>query len=83
MANARGPGRARYQKKYNARPEELERRRELARERYHHEKKNGKLPEGVDLHHKTPKRAGGGEGDNLTPTPASKHRGWNKGKKMK
>jgi len=82
MANSRGPNRAKYQKSYNAREDEKARRRDLGRARYAYEKDNGPIPEGMDMHHKKPKRAGGGEAaGNLKPTPASAHRGWNRGMK--
>ena len=81
MANARGPKRAAYQKKFNAKPEEKARRAAQGRARYAHEKANGAIPDGVDLDHKKPVRSGGGfSKENLRPLDETKNRGWRKGK---
>lgn len=81
MANARGPKRARYQREFNARPEEKARRAAQGRARYAYEKEHGKLPEGVDLAHKKAVKSGGGfSRDNLKPQNETKNRGWRKGK---
>lgn len=79
MAQSRGPNRAKYQKEYNKRPEEMERRRALGRARYALEKEKGPIPEGMDIHHKKPVRKGGGYSkSNLAVVPPKAHRGWNK-----
>jgi hypothetical protein len=82
MPNARGPKRAAYQKKYNARPEEKERRAALERARYDRYDKQGKpRPKGVDLDHVVPVRNGGSNSpSNLKPKSAKANRGW-KGRK--
>lgn len=78
MPNARGPKRAEYQKKYNARPEEKERRAALERARYDRYDKQGKpRPKGVDLDHVVPVRKGGSNAkSNLRPKSAKANRGW-------
>ncbi|MEA3639934.1 MAG: HNH endonuclease signature motif containing protein [Lamprobacter sp.] len=78
MANARGPKRASYQKKYNARPAEKERRAALERARYDRYDKQGKpRPKGIDLDHTVPVRQGGSHAkSNLKPKSAKANRGW-------
>lgn len=77
MSNARGPKRAKYQAKFNARPEEKARRAAQGRARYAHEKSHGDLPDGVDLAHKKAVKDGGGfSPDNLKPQSEAKNRGW-------
>lgn len=79
MANARGPKRAKYQKQFNAAPEEKARRAAQGRARYAYEKANGDLPDGVDLAHKKAFKDGGGfSKDNLKPQSEKKNRGWKK-----
>ena len=81
MANARGPKRASYQKQFNAKPEEKERRAALERARYAHEKKTGKkIAPGLDMDHVKPHRAGGSNSpSNLKLKGQKANRGW-KGK---
>lgn len=83
MPNARGPKRAAYQKKYNARPDEKERRAALERARYDRYDKQGKpRPKGVDLDHVVPVRKGGSNSpSNLKPKNAKANRGWKGDKK--
>jgi len=83
MPNARGAKRAAYQKKYNARPEEKERRAALERARYARYDKKGKpRPKGIDLDHVVPKREGGSNAkSNLKPRDAKSNRGWRGEKK--
>lgn len=77
MANARGPKRAAYQKKFNETPEEKARRAAQGRARYAYEKANGDLPDGVDLAHKRAVKDGGGfSRGNLKPQSEKSNRGW-------
>jgi hypothetical protein len=79
MANARGPKRANYQKKFNASPAEKSRRAAQGRARYDYEKTHGPLPEGVDMAHKKAVKDGGGFAQsNLKPQSETKNRGWKK-----
>jgi hypothetical protein len=79
MANARGPKRAAYQKKFNATDEEKARRAAQGRARYAYEKTHGDIPAGVDMAHKKAVKDGGGFSQgNLKPQSAKKNRGWKK-----
>lgn len=82
MTQSRGPNRAKYQKKYNANPDEIDRINAQKRARYAYEKKHGKLPDGIDVHHKKPARDGGSfDESNLVAVTEKAHRGWNRKKK--
>lgn len=79
MPNARGPKRAKYQKQFNATPEEKARRAAQGRARYAYEKAHGELPDGVDMAHKKAVKDGGGFSQgNLKPQSETKNRGWKK-----
>ena len=68
-----------YQKNYNARPEEKERRAALGRARYEMEKK-GQITKGQDVGHKVAHDNGGSDKrSNLKPEEASSNRGWRTG----
>lgn len=65
-----------YQKEYNARPEEKERRAALGRARYELEKK-GQISKNQDVGHKVASDNGGSnDKSNLRPEDRSKNRGW-------
>ena len=68
-----------YQKAYNAKPEEKERRAALGRARYELEKE-GKISKHQDVGHKVAHDNGGGDSkSNLRPEDRSKNRGWRTG----
>ncbi len=82
MANKGSPAKQRYDKAYNARPEEIKKRalRNAARREY--EKKHGDLPSTVDVDHKTRMKHGGGNAPaNLQAKSQTANRGWRKGLK--
>jgi hypothetical protein len=82
MANKGSPAKQRYDKAYNARPEEIKKRalRNAARREY--EKKHGDLPSTVDVDHKTRMKHGGGNAQsNLQAKSQTANRGWRKGLK--
>lgn len=65
-----------YQKNYNSRPEEKERRAALGRARYELEKE-GKIGKNQDVGHKVAHDNGGSDSkSNLKPEDRSKNRGW-------
>jgi hypothetical protein len=76
--NKGGPKKAAYDKAYNARPEQVEKRvkRNQARAEL---MKDGKVSkgDGKDVNHKTPLKRGG---TNLEVTSQKSNRGWRKGK---
>lgn len=82
MPNARGLKRAVYQKKYNTRPEEKERRAALERKRYAEYDKKGKArPKTIDMDHIVPRRQGGSNAkSNLRPRDRRSNRGWRREK---
>lgn len=80
MANKGSPAKQKYDKAYNARPEEIKKRalRNAARREY--EKKNGDLPASVDVDHKTRMKHGGSNAlSNLAAKSQTANRGWRKG----
>lgn len=82
MANKGGPKKAAYDKAYNARPEQVDKREMRNAARAAYEKKHGDLPANVDVDHKKRLDKGGTNApSNLRAVPASKNRGWRAGKK--
>jgi len=82
MANKGGPKKAEYDRKYNARPEQVNAREKRNAARAAVEKRVGNLPSSVDVDHKVPLRKGGtNDPSNLRPVPEKKNVGWRKGKK--
>ena len=80
--NKGGPAKARYDKAYNARPEEVAKRvkRNQARAKLETAGKVSK-GDGKDVDHKTPlKRGGGNAKSNLAVKSETENRGWRKGK---
>lgn len=81
MSNKGGPGKAAYDKAYNARPEQVKKRSQRNQARAKYEKEHGDLPSTVDVNHRTPlKRGGSNASSNLEATSQTKNRGWRKGK---
>ena len=80
--NKGGPAKARYDKAYNARPEEVTKRvkRNQARAKMEAAGKVSK-GDGRDINHKTPLKNGGSNNKaNLEVTSQTANRGWRKGK---
>ena len=80
--NKGGPAKARYDKAYNARPEEVAKRvkRNQARAKLEAQGRVSK-GDGKDVNHKTPLKRGGSNGNgNLEVTDKTTNRGWRKGK---
>jgi 5-methylcytosine-specific restriction endonuclease McrA len=81
MSNKGGPGKAAYDKAYNARPEQVKKRMQRNQARAQYEKAHGDLPSSVDVDHKTPIKKGGSNAPaNLRATSQTSNRGWRKGK---
>lgn len=81
VANKGGPGKARYDKMYNARPDQVKKRMARNQARAQYEKKHGDLPSEVDVNHKKPLDSGGTNNTkNLEATSQKKNRGWRRGK---
>lgn len=82
MANKGGPRKAAYDKAYNARPEQVEKR--MARNRARAKlMKEGlvKKGDGKDVDHKVPlDRGGSNDRSNLRVVSKTKNRGWRRGK---
>lgn len=80
--NKQGAAKAKYDKAYNARPEQKANRAARGRARYAYEKANGDLPGDVDIDHKKKLSQGGSNSmSNLRPLPASVNRARNQNKK--
>lgn len=80
MASKQPESKQKYDKAYNARPEQVKKRaaRNAARRQY--EDRNGDLPSNVDIDHKQRLKHGGtNAASNLRPTSQKKNRGWRKG----
>jgi hypothetical protein len=78
--NKGGPGKAAYDKAYNARPEEVKKRAMRNKARAEYEKAHGDLPSNVDVDHKKPLKNGGTNAASNTRAIAdTKNRGWRKG----
>lgn len=74
------PNKAKYQKQYNHRPEQIKKRamRNAARREY--ERIFGDLPSDVDVDHKKMLKAGGGNArSNLRAVSSHTNRGWRQG----
>jgi 5-methylcytosine-specific restriction endonuclease McrA len=82
MANKGGPGKARYDKMYNARPEQVNNREKRNAARAELMKAGAvKKGDGKDVNHKQPlDRGGGNSRSNLEVTSQTANRGWRKGK---
>lgn len=81
MASNQPEYKQRYDKAYNARPEQLKKRAARNAARRDYEAKNGDLPSNVDIDHKQRLKEGGTNAmSNLRPTSQKKNRGWRKGK---
>jgi hypothetical protein len=80
--NKGGPGKAQYDKMYNAKPEQVKKR--MARNNARAEmERSGKVHkgDGKDVDHKTPLKNGGTNAkSNLAVTSQTSNRGWRKGK---
>lgn len=80
MANKGGPGKAAYDKAYEARPEQVKKREMRNRARAAYEKAHGDLPSNVDVDHKKPLGAGGTNSkSNLRAISDTQNRGWRRG----
>jgi len=78
--NKGGPGKAAYDKAYNARPDEVKKRTLRNKARAEFEKANGNLPSNVDVDHKTPLKYGwSNAASNTRAITDTKNRGWRKG----
>ena len=82
MANKAGPRKAAYDKAYNARPEQVQKRMERNRARAALMKEGlVRKGDGKDVDHKVPLDRGGTNArSNLRVVSKSKNRGWRKGK---
>jgi hypothetical protein len=81
MASNQSAAKQKYDKEYNARPEQVKKRaaRNAARAKY--EDVNGDLPSNVDVDHKKMLKSGGSNDiSNLRATSQTENRGWRKGK---
>ena len=82
MANKGSPAKQKYDKAYNARPEEKKKRAKRNAARAAYEKANGPLPSDVDVDHKRPMRKGGSNTkSNLRAAAQKANRGWRAGKR--
>lgn len=77
MANKGGPAKARYDKEYNSRSDQLKKRAMRNAARAEYEKKHGDLPSHMDVDHKRPLDKGGSNsGSNLRAVTQKENRGW-------
>lgn len=84
MTSKQSKAKQEYDRKYNARPEQVNNRekRNLARARY--ERENGDLPRDVDVAHKKALDSGGSNSrDNVKAQHQSENRAWREGNKGK
>lgn len=82
MASKQSKAKQEYDRKYNARPEQVENRVKRNQARAEYEKKHGDLPKHVDVDHKKRLDKGGTNApSNLRAVPESKNSAWRKGKK--
>lgn len=80
--NKGGPKKAAYDKAYNARPEQVEKRVQRNQARKAYEAKHGDLPSNVDVDHKRMIKDGGTNApSNLRAVPEKTNVGWRKGVK--
>lgn len=82
MASKQSKAKQKYDKEYNARPEQVRKRMQRNRARAAYEREHGDLPSDVDVDHKR-RLAKGGSNDmsNLRATSQKENRGWRRGKK--
>lgn len=82
MASKQSKAKQKYDKEYNARPEQVKKRMQRNRARAAYEREHGDLPSDVDVDHKR-RLAKGGSNDmsNLRATSQKENRGWRRGKK--
>lgn len=74
------PGKAAYQKAYNARPEQVKKRAMRNKARREYERLFGDLPSTVDVDHKKMLKAGGtNDRSNLRALHRHTNRGWRQG----
>lgn len=82
MASKSTPAKQKYDKAYNARPEQKKQRAERNAARREYEKAHGDLPSDIEIDHKRMIKDGGTNApDNLRAVPRSKNRAWRKGVK--
>jgi len=82
MANKGSPAKQKYDRAYNARPEEIKKRAERNAVRREYEKTHGDLPSTVDVDHKKRMKHGGTNApSNLQAKSQTANRGWRKGMK--
>lgn len=82
MANKGGPTKAKYDKEYNAKPEQKKARAQRNAARREYEDKHGDLPSDTDVNHKKMIKDGGSnDSKNLEAISQKSNRGWRKGKK--
>jgi hypothetical protein len=75
--NKGGPKKAAYDKAYNARPEQVDKREMRNKARADYEKKHGDLPHNVDVDHKKMLDKGGSnDAKNLRAVSQKENRGW-------
>lgn len=76
------PGKAAYDKAYNARPEQKKKRAQRNAARREYERLFGDQPASTDVDHKRRLAKGGtNDKDNLQASSQTKNRGWRKGMK--
>lgn len=82
MASKQSKAKQKYDKEYNARPEQVKKRMQRNRARAAYEREHGDLPSDVDVDHKR-RLAKGGSNDmsNLRAISQKENRGWRRGKK--
>jgi len=81
MASKQSEAKQKYDKAYNARPEQVKARAQRNAARREYEEKHGNLPASKDVDHKKMIKDGGGnDHSNLRAVSQKENRGWRKGK---